>query len=503
MTAIRGFVGGDNESFSRAFGYSTCVNLYPEYSKDQSSTTPSALFGTPGSIVIDKWFTPDASTEDGAGGRGIYTTSRGAKYSVIGESVYKYSTEDSDPVKVATIPYGTNPVHFADDGWYLCIVDGNSLYTIDMYSGVFGTPSLPTNVHPTHVCFLGGRIIINASTELVPASPGVAPLDTRLFYSALYKSNVWLTDGAGSFAAIASADPVLAIEVVNDQLIVCGSRTIEFFSVTDDADNPFIRVSGSSSANGIFAPQSLVTIGKSSYWLGMVTNGSVQVYRNNGYDIENISTPAIEWKFATAGNNAPTDAIGSTYSQAGHTFYILTSKYLNITYVFDVEVGEWHRRTTRDESGNENYWRYLYFAADRGKIFSQTDDYLGVLKIDLETYREFDNRTITRERTTTIMQDELSGIVHDYFVLLMETGTGNSAGEDDKDPLAQLSWSDDGNDNFTPETSAMIGNDGAGGRRVKWWRLGYSIQRSYRVRITAPVRVVLLDAFVNSEPTGR
>jgi len=499
MTAIQGFIGGDNESYSRAFGYSTCINLYPEISKDDSSTTPKALIGTPGTTAISAW----NSTTGSGGGRGCYTSSRGIKFSVIGSRVYRYITKLLGPTQIYTIPDGTTPVAFSDDGWYLCIVDGNQLYCIDMYSNVGMVPTLPNGVHPTHIVYLGGRMVINASTQLAPATPGLAPVDTKLYYSQLYNSTQWLSDGAGSVAVIASADPVSAFAVVNDQIIACGSGTVEFLSVSDDANHPFVRVSGSSSANGIFAQNSLVTVGKSSYYVGYVTNGSVEIYRSNGYEIETVSTPAIEWKFATAGDNAPTDAIGFTYSQAGHTFYGITSAALNLTLVYDVDTGAWHRRTTRSDLGVENYWKYLYFSADAGNVYCQCADYEGVLQLDLLAYAEFDGRTITRERSTMIMQDELNGIVHDSFTLHMETGTGNSAGVDTKDPIAELSWSDDGNVNFSTACEMQIGNDGEGGKLLRSWRLGYARLRSYRVRITAPVRVILLDAYVNMSPTGR
>lgn len=503
MASIPGFIGGYNVAYSKAFGGAICNNLYPEPSKDPTSTTGGALYGTPGTTLISAWDTTGWSAPD-SGGRGIYVSSRGIMYGVTGEIVWKYGNNEAvAPTQITTIPYATTTVRFADDGNYVSLVDGNNLYAIDMYSDSVSTPTLPTNVHPTHVCFLAGRTIINSAPYVGAISPGAAPVDTRLYYSAQYDATTWLTNGAGSFAAITSSDPCTAIDVVNDQLIAIGPRSTEFFGVTDEILYPYQRVTGSGSVNGIYAPSSLATAGKQSYWLGLTTNGSVQVYRNNGYDIETVSTPAIEWAFATSGNNSPIDAIGGTYAQAGHVFYVLTSRFMNITFVYDMVTNIWHTRSSRNLLGEEGYWRYLYFASNYGKTYSQVYDYQGVMKIDLSVYKEFDNRTITRERGTGILGDSMNNIVHDNLVLLMETGTGDSAGTDTKDPIVTLSYSDDANGNWSPEITGYIGNDGLGGGRVRWDRLAFARQRSYRIRITAPVRVVLMDAFINMRSLNR
>jgi hypothetical protein len=508
MASIPGFVGGYNVSFSAAYGAATCQNLYVEKASDPTATTEGAMFGTPGTTNITKWDTTGQSGSFGAGGRGVYVSSRGSLYSVIGENIYKYpqANESIDPILIGTIPYSTATVRFADDGNSVGIVDGNALYTVDMYSDALLAPELPTGVQPTHIVFHAGRTIINSAPNSGPTVPGAAPVDTRLYYSNLYNMNSWLTDQAGSFAAILSSDPCTAIDLVNDQIIACGARSVEFFGLNEGTDavfNPYLRVTGSGSGEGIYAPGSLQVVAHNAYWLSATTNGSVQVVRNNGYQVEPVSTPAIDWALATAGSNSPIDAIGGAYSQAGHTFYVLTSQYLNKTFVYDISTNTWATRSSRTLAGVENAWRYPYFASNIGKTYTQSVDYEGIQLIDVAAYKEFDNRTITRERSTGILRDELNNVVHHNFTLLMQTGTGNSAGTDTKDPQVTLSYSDDANTNWSAEIPGYIGNDGKGGWRIRWDRLGLARQRSYRIRVTAPVKCVIMDAIINSTSTGR
>jgi len=498
MTAIKGFIGGHNEAYSRAVSKAVCINLYPEVSASDSDTTAGALIKIPGTTSIATWDATGFSGEANAGCRGSYVTSRGVQYSCLGDLILRYPDIDSAPVIVANIPYDTTPVNFAENGIYLAIADGNALYIVELSTYATSTPSLPTYVKPTHIAFLGGRLVINSKTAVGIGSIGVAPVDSKLYYSAVYDATKWLSDGAGSKAVVSSSDPCVAIVAINDQILALGSNSVEFLGLTDSETIPLERVSGSTNGSGCLARYSPLVIGQSCYFVGVQANGMVQVYRTNGYAIEPISDPSIEWILS---QGDASDAVGWTYSQQGHTFYGINSQNLDLTLVYDITTGAWHKRSTR-VGDNDKQWKYTSFTSLNGVVYAFSKSDALVYRIGLDLYKEHD-QYIYWQRGTGILQDELNGIVHNRITLHMETGTGDSAEPTEKDPTVSLSWSDDANVNFTATDTENIGNDGAGGRKIDFWRAGYARQRSYLISGWHPVKIVLLGAYVNTSLTGR
>ena len=63
-----------------------------------------------------------------------------------------------------------------------------------------------------------------------------------------------------------------------------------------------------------------------------------------------------------------------------------------------------------------------------------------------------------------------------------------------KNPMVNLSWSDDGGHSWSPEIPAPIGTVGAFTGRVIWRRLGMSRDRCFRVTCSEPVKFSLIGA---------
>ncbi len=78
----------------------------------------------------------------------------------------------------------------------------------------------------------------------------------------------------------------------------------------------------------------------------LVNGALAQLYRNNGYNAQRISTHAIEWQIQQY--DVINDAIGYSYQQDGHLFYILTFPTANATWCYDATTGAWHERAGWD-----------------------------------------------------------------------------------------------------------------------------------------------------------
>jgi hypothetical protein len=112
------------------------------------------------------------------------------------------------------------------------------------------------------------------------------------------------------------------------------------------ADFPLARIDGAFMETGCLAPYSVAKLDNSVFWLGSDARGNGIVYRNQGYNAQRVSTHAIEWQIQQY--NVLNDAIGYSYQQDGHSFYVLTFPTAQATWVFDVSTGAWHERAFWD-----------------------------------------------------------------------------------------------------------------------------------------------------------
>lgn len=134
-------------------------------------------------------------------------------------------------------------------------------------------------------------------------------------------------------------------------------------------------------------------------------------------------------------------------------------------------------------------------ANDSGRTFTVTgtDEY-GVAATE----------TITGPNTTTVegavkFATVTQVSIDDNSAGNLTVGTASSVmpGED---PQAMLQFSKDGGHTWSYELWKSIGKIGEYSRRVKWNRLGVSRERTFRVVITDPIKVVILAAYFNGRP---
>ena len=64
------------------------------------------------------------------------------------------------------------------------------------------------------------------------------------------------------------------------------------------------------------------------------------------------------------------------------------------------------------------------------------------------------------------------------------------------DPQAMMRFSDDGGETWSNQQTRSFGKIGERSKRVKWNRLGVSRGRVYEVAISDPVKVSMVDAYL-------
>ena len=458
---------------------------------------------------------------------------------------------------------GAGPVRglhaFSNDVNHAFVVSGNSLYKIDTsYAATFigtvagsGPVSMADNGTQLFIAANGPSYIYNNTTSAFsqitdPDFPGagtVGYLDGYFVFNQPNSQKIWITqllDGASidplDFAsAEGSPDGVVGIIVDHREVWVYGTSTVEVWYDSGASDFPLQRIQGAFNEIGCAAAYSIAKMDNGLFWLGADARGQGIVYRANGYTGQRISTHAVEWHIQQYGNIS--DAIGYTYQQDGHSFYVLTFPSANKTWVYDVATNAWHERAgwvngefTRHRSNCQMFFNSEVIVGDyeNGNIYAfDLDVYAdnGGIQRWLRTWRALPTgqNNLKRSAHHTLQLDCESGVglngidpFDPLTTLLAETGdeittesgaplTVSTATVVGANPAVMLRWSDDGGHTWSNEHWAEMGRIGQYGRRVFWRRLGMTLKlrdRVYELSGTDPVKIAIMGAELNVSGTN-
>jgi hypothetical protein len=339
------------------------------------------------------------------------------------------------------------------------------------------------------VAYLDGYFIFNP------------PNSQRFYLTALLDGTS--VDPLDFASAEGSSDGLVALIVDHRELWLFGTDSIEVWYDAGLSDFPFVRIQGAFNELGCAAPYSVAKLDNGLFWLGSDARGKGIVYRAEGYTGKRMSTHAVEWQIQQYGDIS--DAIGYTYQQDGHAFYVLIFPSANTTWVFDVATQAWHERAgfvngdfTRHRSNCQMAYNNEVIVGDyqNGNIYS----------FDLDVYA--DNGQIQKWlrswRALPTGQNNLKRTTQHSMQLDCETGVGLNVGQGE-DPQAMLRWSDDGGHTYSNEHWKSLGKIGVFQRRAIWRRLGMTLKlrdRVYEVSGTDPVKIAIVGAELILSPTN-
>jgi hypothetical protein len=117
-----------------------------------------------------------------------------------------------------------------------------------------------------------------------------------------------------------------------------------------------------------------------------------------------------------------------------------------------------------------------------------------IYSLDLNTFT--DNGDIVRRvRTGPHIHQDRQRLYFREFEIDIERGVGLDGNDPNKDnPMAFLTWSDDGGFTWSNENWNKLGARGEYKNRLHWHRLGYSRDRVFRLVVTDPIKCVLIAA---------
>jgi hypothetical protein len=423
---------------------------------------------------------------------------------------------------------GTGPIrglwHF---GAYLYVVSGVSLYRltsawVSTFIGTVtgtGQVSMADNGTQLFLACNPDGFIYNATTNVFAkitdvdfaGAVNVGYLDGYFVFNEPNSQRFWVTsllDGTSidplDFASAEGyPDQIISLMVSYREIWLFGSNSVEVWYDAGTPDFPMARIQGAFMETGCIAAYSPAKLDNAVFWLGADARGQGLVYRANGYTPARVSTHAVEFAIQSYGDI--TDAIGYTYQQEGHSFYVLIFPSADATWVYDVSTEMWHERAG---FSNGQYVRHRSNCqmAFSNEVVVGDYQYGYIYAYDMDVYA--DNGSIQRWlrswRALPTGQNNLKRTAQHSLQLDCQTGVGLNTGQG-SDPQVMLRWSDDGGHTWSNEHWKSMGAIGASGYRTFWRRLGMTEKirdRVYEVSGTDPVKIAIMGAELFVTPTN-
>lgn len=485
------------------------VNLFPEVIPE-GGKEPAFLQRAPGLRKLATVGTGPIRGEWSFNGYG---------YVVSGNQLFRLDTSYL-PKLLGTVS-GAGPVSMADNGTQLFIACNPKGYIYNSNTDVFAEITDPDFPGAVTVGYLDGYFVFNE------------PNSQRLWVTALLDGTS--VDPLDFASAEGSPDGLVAIISTFREIWAFGVNSVEVWYDSGATDFPLQRIQGAFNEIGCVAPYSVAKMDNSIFWLGQDARGQGVVYRANGYTGQRVSTHAVEWRIQQYGDLS--DAIGYTYQQDGHNFYVLIFPGANTTWVYDAATQAWHERAgwnngafTRHRSNCQMFFNNEVVVGDyqNGNIYA----------FDLDFYSDNDQiqRWLRSWRALPTGQNDLKRSAHHSLQLDAQTGIGLTlyegrdvealATESNENlvtesgaficapsypsapgfnPQAMLRWSDDGGHTWSNEHWQSMGKLGQFGYRTIWRRLGMTLKlrdRVYELSGTDPVKIAIMGAELHASGTN-
>jgi hypothetical protein len=489
------------------------VNLFPEI-VPEAGKEPAFLNRAPGLNLLN--------TIGNGPIRGLwaFSSNDGTGFVVSGTQLFKI-----DNAYAATLignVSGTGPVSMADNGTQLFIACNGPSFIYNANTNAFGPITDPDFPGAVTVAYLDGYFVFNE------------PNSQKMWVTALLDGTS--IDPLEFASTEGSPDGLVAVVANFREVWAFGTNSIEVWSDTGALDFPLERIPGAFNELGCAAPYSIAKMDNGLFWLGRDRRGQGMVYRANGYAGQRISTHAVEWQIQQYADL--TDAIGYTYQQDGHNFYVLIFPTANTTWVYDAATQAWHERAGFVNGAFARHRSNCQMSFNNNVVVGDFENG-NIYAFDLEDYS--DNGQIQKWlrswRALPTGQNNLKRTAHHSLQLDCESGTGLNGftrveniylqTEDDdylvteagdkliaeqqtvitqgSDPQVMLRWSDDGGHTWSNEHWVSIGKIGEYYRRAIWRRLGMTLKlrdRVYEVSGTDPVKIAIMGAELILSPTN-
>jgi len=286
--------------------------------------------------------------------------------------------------------------------------------------------------------FGGYAIVIDADSE-------------RFYWSSAGDFTVW--DALDFAAAESLPDSLSYVFSLGDFLYFAGSRSIEIWTLTGNADAPFVRTRGTVYGCGISGGLAIYE-NEQAFFVG----GIGGVWRLAG----GLTKISPEWVDAIV--NPSTLGTGYAFSYDGHTLYVLngTDSVGAWTLVFDATTNQW----TVWQSHNSDRFEPGAAVMLDGRRPMLSSPVTGLIYELKSTLKADTGNPLVRTFTGLLEATSPTPILN--VVLDCSVGMGTLT----ENPQIQMRYSRDRGKNWSSWSSVNLGREGDFDRHVNWTRLG-------------------------------
>jgi hypothetical protein len=468
------FVGASYVAASMTENDQECVNWYTEIdpTKQEGERGVIALLPAPGLLTRHEFAVGEV--------RALHTLTGGTlMLAVVGSTLYRVTLAYA-ATAVGTLGTSTGIVHIADNGFVAMIVDGPNRYSYNWTTNTFAAL--------TDGAFTGADVVDEVDNFFVYNRPG-----TNQFG---HSDSFVVTSSVNLGAMIGASGNLIALIADHRQLLLLGERYSERWVNVGTFPLTFAIIPGSSMQHGCGAPHSIARLGEGIAFLAQDTRGAATVV-TWGAAIpapQRISTFAVEQAIQKYPVTA--DAVGYTYAQSGHEFYMLTFPTQDVTWCYDIATTLWHKRAWRDPLGVYHRHRSNCAAVfgddvvvgdfENGKIYALSES----------TFTD-DGATLPCLRRCRHLTSDLKREFFHDLQIQFQPGVGLNAGQG-SDPECILRWSNDGGFTWGNDHILKLGKMGKYKNRAIKRRLGWARDRVFEIVCTDPVFRVVVSANLNA-----
>lgn len=444
------------------------INCYVEQQKDDARTQ-MAIIGSAG-------LNPFCLTIGASPSRGMWpvnTLPTPLNFSVHSGTLYSINNAGV-ATAIGMIGTTTGDVSMADNGTFLVLVDGSKGYYYNMLApaGLNQITDGNFTTSPKTVTWQDTYFIVNsgANNQFQLSSnsdPTIWPAVNINFTGT----------GAGAIQALIGDHSVLQ---------VFGDVYSEFYQDAGSPDFPYAVIPGSAQEFGLASAWSLCKYDNSLAGLFKNRMGEVNISRMAGFRLQPLSSLELDYIINTYSNVS--DAEGFSYMLGGHPMYLISFQSAMKSWEFDQASQVWGERQATDGS---RYWGQKFAAFQNRKLVS---DYRNgnIYQLDPTVYTDNGSLIPMEIWSKRIWnQDKYIGI--QQIQIDVEAGVGVVSGQG-SNPQIDLQVSKDGGNTFTSIGYASVGKIGAYTQRVIWRSLGAARDWILKLRITDPVKRVIVGA---------
>ncbi len=502
-----GFVGGQDHAPNPYQNKQLCINFYPEMDK-QNPKEILALLGCPGLVQLaaapgggapgfsssmTAWPQPSAVTSLPV--RGLWELPNGSQaIAVIGGTCYRVDTTPATASSFPTLSLtavgnlltSSGPVSIRDNGpgGVVVIVDGPNGYYYVFGSGGSAVGPIGTFKQITDPAFLGATRVAFIDGWWIFNQP-----NTQVFYTPAQQYGT--TFNASNFALKdSSTDLLIGLMESKEELWLIGSRTTEIWYDAGGQYFAFQRLVGTPLQVGCKAAQSIARFNSDGedglIWFGRSDRGENVIVKTRGLTAQTISPPSFGDEVATY--PITSDAIGYTYQEDTHEFYVLTFPTADVTWCYDAQTGYMHKRTSYDPYAAKFHRHrsnsFMNFAGMR-----IVGDYQNgaIYQLTRNAYTDAGWPLLAKRRSPHIWdKGGRTRVFMSSLQIDINPGVGNASGLG-ANPVATLTISRDGGKTFGNRFSTPIGAIGQNKTRAMWRRLALGRDNVLDMEIIDPV----------------